>query len=53
VDGLPPWRKELGNNTCEVDPGGSTWPSTNECPKNIGKVYPSVLELGFEHGDRG
>jgi hypothetical protein len=22
---------------------GATWPSTNECPKNFGEIYPSVL----------
>jgi hypothetical protein len=31
----------------------ATWPSTNECLKNFGKVYPVGSELGFEHGDRG
>jgi hypothetical protein len=40
VDGLPPWMKELGHNTREVDSRGrdvdATWPSTNERPKNFG-----------------
>jgi hypothetical protein len=34
VDGHPPWMKELGDNTREVD---AMWPSTNEHPKNFGK----------------
>jgi hypothetical protein len=51
VNGLPPWGKELGNDTCEVDPRGCHVALNQQTPKELQKDISAGSGLSFEHGE--